>query len=51
MIVKKGDKYILMSHDGTKKLGEFDTKKEAEEREREINYFKHVKVADRGPKK
>lgn len=41
MIIKEGDKYILYSKDGSKKLGEFNTRKEAEDRERVINYFKH----------
>ncbi len=42
IIRKEGDKWILYSHDGSKKLGEFDTKEEAEEREREIQAFKHM---------
>ena len=40
MIIKKGSKYVLMSKDGTKKLGDFKTKKEAMHREKQINYFK-----------
>ena len=40
MIKKEGNKYILYSHDGSKKLGEFDSKKDAERREKVINYFK-----------
>lgn len=43
MIVKSGNKWKLMNHDGTEVLGEFDTKEEAEKRERQINYFKHLK--------
>lgn len=41
LIIRQEDgKWVLYSHEG-KKLGEFDTKEEAEKREREINYFKH----------
>lgn len=43
MIKKQGNKYILYTKNGDKKLGEFDSKKKAEEREREIEYFKHKK--------
>lgn len=43
MIKKIGDKYVLFNHDGTKRLGEFATKEEAEKREKQINYFKHLK--------
>lgn len=38
IIRQDGDKWCLYSHDG-KKLGEFDSKAEAEKREREIKYF------------
>lgn len=41
-IVKVGDKYRLLSHDG-KNLGTFATRAEAEKREREVEYFKHQK--------
>lgn len=40
MIRKRGDKYILFSKDGKKKLGEFRTRAAAEKREREIQFFK-----------
>jgi hypothetical protein len=43
MIVKRGNKYCLYSHDGSKKLGEFDSKEAAQKREKQINYFKHRK--------
>lgn len=43
MIKKEGDKYVLYSKDGTKVLGIYDTKKQALERERQIQYFKHIK--------
>ncbi len=41
MIRKEGDKYVIKSEDGTKTLGTFATKEEAEKRLREIEYFKH----------
>lgn len=44
MIKKEGNKYILYSKDGSKKLGSFDSQKEAEEREAEINRIKHAKA-------
>lgn len=43
MIKKDGNKYILYSKDGKKKLGSFSSRKAAEKREREIQYFKHKK--------
>lgn len=45
MIKKEKEKFILYSKDGKKKLGSFDTKKEAEDREAEINRIKHAKGA------
>ena len=43
MIKKKGYKWVLYSKDGKKILGEFRTKKAAIKRERQIQYFKHLK--------
>ena len=43
MIRKKGNKYILLSKDGSKKLGEFNTRKQAEQREKQILFFKNKK--------
>ena len=43
MIRKEKDKYVLYSKDGSKKLGEFTTKKNAEKREKEMLYFKNKK--------
>lgn len=43
MIKKVGGKWVLFTADGSKKLGEFKTKKEALQREREIEYFKKHK--------
>lgn len=36
MIIKRGSKYVLMSKDGRKVLGSFDTREAAERRERQI---------------
>ena len=41
MIIKKNGKYIIMSEDGLKQLGEFKTKEEAAKRLRQIEYFKN----------
>lgn len=40
-IKKEGNKFVLRSKDGKKKLGTFDSRKAAEKREREINFFKN----------
>jgi len=42
MIEKHGNEYVLYSHDKSKKLGEFPSRKKAIKRERQINYFKHL---------
>lgn len=36
-------KWVLYSRDGSKKLGEFDSKEDAIKREKQIQYFKHTK--------
>lgn len=46
VIHHEGNKWILYSHDGSKKLGEFDTEEAALKREQQINYFKHVAKSD-----
>jgi len=43
MIKKEKSKWVLYSRDGKKKLGEFKTKKDTLKRERQIQYFKHMK--------
>ena len=43
VIKKKGYKWILYTKDGKKKLGEFKTKTDALKRERQIQFFKHLK--------
>lgn len=42
-IVKRGEKYVIMSKDGSKQLGEYDNLKDAQERLRQIEFFKHNK--------
>lgn len=49
MIRKQGSKYVLRSKKTGKKLGS-GTKEEMKKRERQVNYFKHVKKA-KGTKK
>jgi hypothetical protein len=39
MIRKEGPKYVLYSKDGTKKLGTFRSKEDAERREEIVRYF------------
>jgi hypothetical protein len=43
MIVKYGNKWILKSQDGSKVLGVFDTRAQAEKRESEIKMLSHMK--------
>ena len=43
MIRKRGSKWLLFAKNGSKKLGEFKTKKDAVKRERQIIYFKNLK--------
>ncbi len=43
VIEKKGSQWLLYSKDRSKVLGKFKTKKDALKRERQINYFKHMK--------
>lgn len=45
-IVKKGSKWQVQSEDGSKNLGTYDTKAEAEKRLRQVHYFKHVNECD-----
>ena len=44
-IVKKGSKWQVQSEKG-KNLGTYDTKKEAEDRLKQVHYFKHVNESD-----
>lgn len=41
-IVKVGSKFRLVSKKSGKNLGTYDTKEEAEKRERQVQYFKHM---------
>lgn len=43
MIRKEGEKYVIKSEDGSKTLGTYTTREEAEKRLREIEYFKNKK--------
>lgn len=47
MIKKEGEKYVLYSKDGSKKLGTFSSRLAAQARERQINYFKHKKPEEK----
>lgn len=39
-IVKQGSKFVILSKDGSKKLGEYDNEKDAKDRLRQIEFFK-----------
>ena len=41
-IRKQGDKYVIYSKDGKKKLGTYNSRKAAEKRLGQIEYFKHA---------
>jgi hypothetical protein len=41
IIQKSGSQWVLKSHKG-KNLGKFDTKQDAKDREKQINYFKYL---------
>lgn len=41
MIRREGDKYVLYTQNGDRRLGVFKSRAEAVRREREIIYFKH----------
>lgn len=43
MIVKRDGKYVVLSHDGKRKFGTYDTEKEAKARLRMMEMFKHLK--------
>jgi hypothetical protein len=40
-IVKQGSKFVILSKDGSKKLGEYDNEKDAKDRLRQIEFFKN----------
>lgn len=41
IIRKEGDKWVIYSKDGSKKLGEYDSEEAAKKRIQQIEYFKH----------
>lgn len=43
VIRKRGYQWILYTKDGKRVLGRFRTKKDAVKRERQIQFFKHMK--------
>lgn len=43
MIIKQGDKFVIKSEDGSKTLGTYATKEEAEKRLKQIEMFKAMK--------
>lgn len=46
MIKKQAKGYVVLSHDGKKKLGgPYKSKKDAEKRLRQVEYFKHHKAS------
>ena len=49
-IRKQGNKYVIYSKDGDKKLGTYNSRKAAEQRLRQIEYFKHKESIEEGYK-
>ena len=43
MIKKEGEKYVVYSEDGKKKLGSYNTEEESKKRLKQVEYFKHTK--------
>ena len=43
MIVKRGKKYKVLSHDGKREFGTYDTKEEAKKRLQQMEMFKYLK--------
>jgi len=43
MIKKQGGKYVVLSEKTGRTFGTYDTRAEAEQRLRQIEFFKHVK--------
>jgi hypothetical protein len=43
MIVRRQGKYVVLSHDGKRKFGTYDTKEEAKKRLQQMEMFKHLK--------
>ena len=43
MIKKKGNKYVVVSEKTGREFGTYKTKKEAEKRLKQIEFFKHLK--------
>lgn len=41
VIRKENGKYVLRSKDGSRVLGRFDSRADAERHERRVNFFKH----------
>lgn len=41
MILRENGKFVIKSEDGSKTLGTYNTREEAEKRLQEIEYFKH----------
>jgi len=44
MIVKHGRKYVVVSETTGRRFGTYDTRAEAEQRLRQIEFFKHLRA-------
>lgn len=42
MIVKRGKKYKVLSHDGKRCFGTYDNKEDAKKRLAQVHYFKYL---------
>jgi hypothetical protein len=51
MIKKQGGKYVVVSETTGRRFGTYDTRAEAEERLRQIEFFKHLKTRRAAPRR
>ena len=50
LIVKRGDKYVVMSETTGRRFGTYDTLVEAKKRLRHVEFFKHFRVPTAPPR-
>ena len=50
MIVKRGDKYVVMSETTGRRFGTYDTLTDAKKRLRQVEFFKHFRAPTAPPR-